>query len=616
MPRLPNNVLEFLKKIPQEYTGIIKIIKKNYQRVNFDNLKPFDGTEIRTFYKEIIEEIFSPNSEVSILLKNLSVINTDVETNIDRKSVETSYELPNIVGIFDKIVNTGILIKKKKKKREIYKFISLQIQDFLEGLTDKESHEKALKYYEIKKKEYGDDFTDEIEILFHNTKLNPSEELVNQFLIAIHNITQVDYRFKRLVDVAETLMQLNDKYKAPILISLGNLFSSIGRTEEAEKIFLNALNIYKNLAKQYYRIYLPYVAATQKNLGTLYLDSKQFEEAEKNYLDALNAYKDLKKQYYDVHSPDFDLEEYEDLEKSYSVDLKMYNEALKKYYDVYLPEEPSFTNDLGNVCIDLDLLEDIQDGSLDSLDSYRKLAKMCYDMYLVDIAKTQSNLGLVYSELSKFEEAEKMHLKALKIKKKVAENYPDQVLPELVLTLIDLGDLYASLNKFEKAEKRYQNALKISKGLAEQNPDIYMYNVAIIANCLGNVYLRLQEFEEAEKNYLGALEIFNIYAKQDRKTYLYNVAEVQNNLGNLYMIIEDLEKAERYLNKALKADPTNSEIFYNIACLESLKNNHTNALELLGKVIKLDKAYIQRALSDNKFDNIRELKEFKELTGE
>jgi len=74
-----------------------------------------------------------------------------------------------------------------------------------------------------------------------------------------------------------------------------------------------------------------------------------------------------------------------------------------------------------------------------------------------------------------------------------------------------------------------------------------------------------------------------------------------------------LKKAESYLNKALKTDPTNSEIFYNIACLESLKNNQANALELLGKVIELDKTYIQRALSDKKFDNIKNLKEFKEL---
>ncbi|MFX1311151.1 MAG: tetratricopeptide repeat protein [Promethearchaeota archaeon] len=616
MPRLPNKVIELTKMIPETYSDIIMIIKKNYQSINFNKLKPFDDAELYSFYKDVIEQIFSSNLKALELLTHLSVLNTEVETNIDRKIVEISYKMPNIIVIFDAIAKTGIIKNKTRKKKLIYQFVSLEIQNFLESLTDKESDEKALKYYEIKKKKYGDTLSDDIEILFHNAKISPSEKLVDEFLIVVNKVDQVDYHYKRIIDIGERLMVLEDKYKAPILIALGNLFSSIGRSEEAEKIFLTALNIYEKLAKQFYRIYLPYVAATQKNLGTLYLDLKRFEDAEQRYLDALNAYKELEKRYYNMQSTDFDIREYQDLEKTYINDLKTYNDILKQYYDVYLPEEPSFTSDLGNVCIDLDLLEDIKDGSLDSIDSYKKLAKMCYDMYLVDIAKTQSSLGLVYSELKRFEEAEKMHLEALKIKRKNAENYPDQVLPELVLTLLDLGDFYASVNKFEDAEPKYLEALKISKQLARQNPQIYMHNVAIIANCLGNVYLNLQNFEEAEKMYLEALKIFKSYAEQDPNTYLYNVADVHNNLGNLFMNKENLEKAEYYLNKAMKADPTNSEIFYNIACLESLKNNHRNALDLLGKVIELDKSYIQRALSDKKLDNIKNLKEFKELIKE
>jgi len=39
-------------------------------------------------------------------------------------------------------------------------------------------------------------------------------------------------------------------------------------------------------------------------------------------------------------------------------------------------------------------------------------------------------------------------------------------------------------------------------------------------------------------------------------------------------------------------------------------------LELLGKIIQLDKIYIQRMVLDKKFDKIREAKEFKKLMGE
>lgn len=617
MPRYPNKVMELIKKFPEGHSGLKKLIKKNYQRINFDKLMVFDLTseEIQNFYKLVIEEILLPNSEALKLLKNLIALNIEIETNIDKKSIKTAYKLPNLEKSFTELLDTGI-IKEKEGKEEIYEFSFPQIQKALEIFTDENCHERALQYYETKRKKYGVDIFDEIEVLFHKAKLNPSEELVSEFLAIANNIGQFEYEHKRLINVAQELFTLDDKYKAPILIVLGSIFSVIGNSEDAERIYLNALDIYKKLAKKYYRIYLPYVAATQKNLGTLYIDLKRFEEAEKLYSEALNSYKELERQYYDVHSPDLHLKEYNGLERSYLDDLRVYNKILKKYYDIYLPEEPSIEGDFGNIHIDLDLLEDIQDGTIDSMNSYKKLAKMSYDMYLIDIAKTQSNLGLIYSELMNFEEAERMHLEALKIKKKIAEHYPNQVLPELVLTLLDLGDLYASLNKFEDAEPMFNEALKISKKLAEENPGVYMHNVAIIQNSLGTIYSRLQKFEEAEQMYIDALKIFKEYAKEDPKTYLYNVADVQNNLGNLFLILGNLEKAENSLKKAIKADPTNIDILYNIACLESLRNNQAKALELLSKAIELDKIYIERASSDEKFDNIRDLQEFKELIGE
>ncbi len=574
-----------------------------------------DLTEIQNFYRQIIEEIFISSPEALELLKNLVVINTDIETNIDRKSVNSSYKLSNIEKAFNELLDTRI-IKEKEGKEEIYEFSFPQVQKILEILADETCHERALQYYETKRKKFDADILDDIEVLFHKVKLNPTEELVNKFLTIANNIEQFDHRHKRLIDIAEELFILEDKYKAPILIVLGNLLSVLGNSETAERIFLNALNIYQNLAKKYYRIYLPYIAATQKNLGTLYIDLKRFEEAEKIYSDALSSYKELKRQYYDTYSPDFHSKKYIGIEKSYIDDLKAYNELLKRHFDIYLPEEPSITSEFGNVGIDLDLIEDIQDGSIDSIDSYKTLAKMSYDMYLIDIAKTHSNLGIVYSELMKFEDAERMHLKALKIKKKLAEHYPNQVLPELILTLLDLGDLYATLNKFEDAEPMFNEALKISKQLAEENPEVYLYNVAIIQNSLGTIYSRLQQFEKAEQKYLDALKIFKIFAKEDPKTYSYNVADVQNNLGNIFLNLRNLEKAEYYLNKAFKKDPTNSEIMYNIACLESLKNNQEKALELLMKALEIDKNYIERASVDKRFENIRDLKEFKELIGE
>ncbi len=567
--------------------------------------------EVQTFYMQVIKEILLSSPETIDLLIGLSVINTEIETNIDKKSIKASIQLSNIENKFKELLETGI-IKQKDEKVQVLDFSYPLIKEVLENFAENKHHENALKYYE---KKFKGDLYDQIEILYHKAKLKPSAELVDEFLTIANNIEQFNESHKRLIDIAEQLFILEDKYKAPILIVLGTLLAVLGSSETAEKIFLNALEIYKNLAKKYYKIYLPYIAATQKNLGTLYIDSKRFDEAEKIYSDALNSYQELERQYYDAHSPDFHSKEYSGIEESYGDDLKGYNELLKRYYDIYLPEKPPITSEYGKVGIDLDLLEDIQDGTIDSMENYKKLAKMSYDMYLLDIAKTLSNLGLTYTELMRFEEAEQMHLEALKIKKNVAEHYPDQVLPELALTLLDIGDLYASLNRFDEAVPFFKEALEVSRPLALENPDVYMYNIAIIQNSLGTLYTRLQQFEDAEKIYLEALKIFKNYAKVDPKRYKYNVAEVQNNLGYVLLNKKDFDKAEYYLNKSLKKNPTDSETLYNFACLEALRDNKLVALEFLAKVIILDDNYKERALKDEKLNGLKDLIEFKELIG-
>ena len=618
MPRYPNKVIEFINTLPEGLSELKTLIKKNYRKIDFNKLKAVDlikdEKDLAEFYIQLIEEILSSYPQVLELLINLSVINLEITTNIDSQIVKTSHELPNIEENFNTLIEKGFL-RKKAEKKGVLEFSVPQICDVLESQADDAAHYNALKYYELKTKKLKSNHQDTIEVLFHKVKINPTPELVEEFFVIVEAIGQIDSTHGRLIDVALELLVLEEKYRGPILFALGNIISMIGNPEDAERIYLGAIEVYKNLAKQYYRIYLPYIAAIQKHLGKVYIDLKRFEEAEKIYSNALNSYREIERQFYDIHSPSFDVKTYNIPENSTIDDLKAYNEMLKRHYDVYLPYEPATKSHFGNLLIDPDFLEDIKDGSIDSFENYKKMAKMGYDMYLVSIAKTLSNLGLTYSELMKLEEAEMMHLEALKIKRKIAEDYPDQVLPELALTFLDLGDLYASLNRFEDAEPMFKRALGVYKKLAVQNPDIYLYNVAIIQNSLGVIYTKLKNFEEAEQLLLESLRNFKIFAKNDPKTYNYNVADVQNNLGDLFLTQSDLEQAAQYLNKALKKDPSNINILYNIASLESLKNNQTKALELVKRVLEIDKDFRERILSDENFENIKDLNEFKELMG-
>lgn len=54
------------------------------------------------------------------------MINIEVDTNIDRQSIEKSFKLPNIKEAFKVLLDTGI-IKQKETQQEIYEFSFQQI---------------------------------------------------------------------------------------------------------------------------------------------------------------------------------------------------------------------------------------------------------------------------------------------------------------------------------------------------------------------------------------------------------------------------------------------------------------------------------------------------------
>ena len=175
---IPEKTKELIKKLTEGHPVSTELLVKNYQRINFDKLKDFDlknasETQIEDFYKRVIEEILSSIPEALTLLKNLSIINTDLRTNINRETIENSSDLVSINTVFNELIDTGML-KKKKKKEGIYEFTFKHVQDALEDIVTKENHNEALKYYEKKKNIIGDDINDNVEVLFHKVIANPN----------------------------------------------------------------------------------------------------------------------------------------------------------------------------------------------------------------------------------------------------------------------------------------------------------------------------------------------------------------------------------------------------------------------------------------------------------
>ena len=562
---LPDKAKRLIQQLAEGHPVSTELLVKNYQRINFDKLKNFNlknasETQVEDFYKRVVEDILS--NEAFGLIKNLSLLNTDLETNIDRESVEKSYDINNIAVIFDELLDTGML-KKKEGKEGIYEFYFKHIQDALEDIADQDSHERAIEYYAKKKKIIGDNIDDSVEAFFHKVKLNPNEKLVDEFLEINKKILPIHYGFKRLIDVGEEL-KISLKDKALVLGTLGNLYRNLGRFEDSEAAYLEALETRKQLAEKNPEVYLPDVAMIQNNFGILYADLNRHEEAEAAYLEALEIRKQLAEKNPEAYLPDVamtqnnlgnlyqHLNRHEEAEAAYLEALEIYKELAEKNPEAYLPGLAMTQNNLGNLYDDLNRHEEAEAAYLEALEIRKQLAEKNPEAYLPDVAMTQNNLGNLYQHLNRHEEAEAAYLEALEIYKELTEKNPEAYLPDVAMIQNNLGVLYQHLNRHEEAEAAYLEALEIYKELAEKNPEAFLLKLATIQSNLGTLYRHLNRHEGAEAAYLEALEICKQLAEKNPEVYLLDVAMNQYNLGNLYDDLNRHEEAEASYLEALE----------------------------------------------------------------
>ncbi len=151
----------------------------------------------------------------------------------------------------------------------------------------------------------------------------------------------------------------------------------------------------------------------------------------------------------------------------------------------------------------------------------------------------------------------------------------------------------------------------------------------------GNSLSDLKKYEEAVGCYSKALEIDNkyTYAWYNKGLLLielkkYNDAllcfnktlEIDDKYTDAWLnkgiVLIELKKNDEALlcfDKLLELDKNYSEAWYNKACIEALNDNKTKALKFLRKAIELNESWREWAVDDEDFNNIHDLKEFKEL---
>jgi tetratricopeptide (TPR) repeat protein len=220
---------------------------------------------------------------------------------------------------------------------------------------------------------------------------------------------------------------------ASTLSNLAGLYYSQGRYEQAEPLFLQALELRKRLLGEDH----PQVATSLNNLAELYRTQGRYVEAEPLYLQALELSKRLLG------------EDHPDVASSLNNLAALYDSQGR-----YDQAEP----------LHLQALE---------------LSKRLLGEDHPHVATSLNNLAALYYSQGRYDQAEPLLLQALELRKRLlGEEHP-----HVATSLSNLAELYRTQGRYDQAEPLYLQALEIFErvlGDANPNTKVCRKNLAIL----------------------------------------------------------------------------------------------------------------------------------------
>lgn len=561
---------EKISNITEGHPISMELIVRNYDHINVDKMENFDPNIIlnvdtektEEYLNRIVMDILSDGEYE--LLKNLSIINSDIGDNINKRVLETIYQDTDFESSFKKLINASFL-KKKDVHEEAYEFVYDHIKESIGLDIDAISHQLAVNYYNKKKEIYGENLEDFTELLYHNSYLETTEDLVLKFL-SIENPDLLErYSLNKLVTFGNKLKELYEgQLQAKINYQLGNLYYSLQRFPKAEASYNEALKIFHILEESNPNLYQDQIADVYNKLGSLYKKSKRLYEAEDFYNRALNTRLKLVEKYRQTFLPHLawtygNLGLLYRAKKSYKMSENSFKKALELRKELALTDRNDYLADLawtwGNLGI---LYEDIrkegiaQEKFLEALKIREELAERDPDTYLSDLAWIQTRLGIIYKKQQKYDLAKQMLLKALEIYDDLSSQNLDQLLYNKAWTWDQLGLLYINLKELDESERLFKESLKIKKELIKSKPFKYSKSILWSHTKLGMIYTHSKKWKEAKESYLKALSTAQNLASYLPDLYENKVADIQFQLGNYYRGLNSLIKAEVAYREALK----------------------------------------------------------------
>ncbi len=572
--KLTDSMRQTIKNFSEGHPVSTALLVFNCDKIDFTELQSFKDSidflnpdDILDYLSRLIEEIFKSNKEALTLLKDLAVINSDLDKNIDRSILKQVYKGKNFVTLFNQLIDSGMLKVKDRTDvgKQFYEFSFFHIQNILVDDKNSLSHERAIEYYTYKKEKYGTNVNDNIELFYHQIKGNIENIDLSKYLDSYDNASPTDYGFWRLIQIGEILrenLRLNDK--SQILGTLGLIYKSIDKYKEAEVCFLEAIEADEELS-EFSDLFLINLERSYSNLGILYSNLMRLSDAEIYYLKALDVLKKLAKKNPMEHLIGF-AKTKSNLAILYQSTMK-YNEAEKLFFESYkifkdLVEKNPNTNNLFNLIHiqnsiganywEMNNFEKAQKYYQDSLNLLKSINDKNHKEYLPQFASTHNRLGALYASNNFYEKAQSFFENALKTYKELASYNPDAFLSDLGTTLMNIGNVKKNLGHNKEAELSYLESLKIFKNLVKDNPMVYLEDLAAIHYNMARFYKKIGNVNKTETQYFKSLKYYKKLAKINKKSFLAKVAEVESNLGLISYTKNSIKKAQKFYSDSLQ----------------------------------------------------------------
>lgn len=445
--------------------------------------------------------VFKKNVDALYILTNLALI---PYTGIDKKLFAKWCELDKHGGKtnFDNLVKSGWIKSNEENAfvslhpivadvllAEFERNISAPIIDFL--------YNASLAFYRFGKQKSH--------IIALNRAIINFEKYQNSTkvdLAKLHNALGILYKNDDLFSSAEKHYKIalslaeNQNLLISIYSNLINLYCSLDRFDDAEKIYVQSLDT----CKEVYKGDNLHIATIYSLLGVIKQKRSNFEEAENYYKKALDIRVNcLGKTSGDVAYSHNDLGALYHAWGRFSEAEKEYDIALEIRLDLYGEKHKDTIISYTNLAVSLIA----QNRFAEAEEKNNKVLKLCYDVYGNNHSETAvvlNNIGFIYGTKKQYELSEKYFKQALHIWEKKFNGIHTKIAD----AKLNLGVSYREQNRFDEA---IQMLLQAKDMYITIHKDKMHSSLANVYSALGKTYAMNENIEAAYDYYQNALSI-------------------------------------------------------------------------------------------------------------